>query len=207
MSSPLEYHIHVRHSIPASLALLAVLALPLAFVSASHAQINGAPASVTSQGFGGRAINVPQQASPQSGLVASLPTRALRSRRRTRLAPATDIININATISTRLPWCMASPFPTPSILAQLMRGTPRTRMPATTTPIIRADPRSLIAADRAPHLTSRRSAALPGLTLFRMPMSPPLIRNRRKSRPCSCSRMAASWSSETTRSSDRRSSI
>jgi hypothetical protein len=59
MSSPLEYHIHVRHSIPASLALLAVLALPLAFVSASHAQINGAPASVTSQGFGGRAINGP----------------------------------------------------------------------------------------------------------------------------------------------------
>jgi len=56
MTFSLEYHIPVRHSIPASLALLA---LPLAFVSASHAQINGAPASVTSQGFGGRAINGP----------------------------------------------------------------------------------------------------------------------------------------------------
>jgi hypothetical protein len=59
MTSPLEYHIHVRHSIPASLALFALLALPLVFVSTSHAQINGAPASVTSPGFGGRAINGP----------------------------------------------------------------------------------------------------------------------------------------------------
>jgi hypothetical protein len=59
MSSPLEYHIHVRLSISASFALLAVLALPLFFVSTSHAQINGAPASVTSQGFGGRAVNGP----------------------------------------------------------------------------------------------------------------------------------------------------
>jgi hypothetical protein len=59
MTSPLEYHIHVRHSILASLALFALLALPLVFVSTSHAQINGAPASVTSPGFGGRAINGP----------------------------------------------------------------------------------------------------------------------------------------------------
>ena len=29
MTSPLEYHISVRHSIPASLALFALLALPL----------------------------------------------------------------------------------------------------------------------------------------------------------------------------------
>jgi hypothetical protein len=59
MTSRLEYHIHVRHSIPASLALFALLALPLVFVSTSQAQINGAPASVTSTGFGGRAINGP----------------------------------------------------------------------------------------------------------------------------------------------------
>jgi hypothetical protein len=59
MTSPLEYHIHVRHSIPAALALFALLALPLVFVSTSPAQINGAPASVTSPGFAGRAINGP----------------------------------------------------------------------------------------------------------------------------------------------------
>jgi len=57
MTSSLEYHISVRHSIPASLALFSLLALPLILVPASHAQINGVPASVTSPGFGGRAIN------------------------------------------------------------------------------------------------------------------------------------------------------
>jgi hypothetical protein len=62
MTSSLEYHIPVRHSIPASLALSGLLALPLIFVSSifvstSHAQINGAPASVTSPGFGGRPVN------------------------------------------------------------------------------------------------------------------------------------------------------
>jgi hypothetical protein len=68
----LEYHISVRYSIPASLARFGLLTLPLIFVltifisailvstilvSASHAQINGAPASVTSPGFGGRPVN------------------------------------------------------------------------------------------------------------------------------------------------------
>jgi hypothetical protein len=57
MTSPLEYHISVRHSIPASLALSTLLALTLFLVSTSHAQINGAPSSVTSPGFGGRAVN------------------------------------------------------------------------------------------------------------------------------------------------------
>ena len=57
MTSSLEYHISVRHSIPASLALLSLLTLPLFLVSTSHAQINGAPSSVTSPGFGGRAVN------------------------------------------------------------------------------------------------------------------------------------------------------
>ena len=55
--SPLEYHVSVRHSFPASVALFSLLALPLVLVSTSNAQINGAPASVTSPGFGGRAIN------------------------------------------------------------------------------------------------------------------------------------------------------
>lgn len=46
----------MRHSIPASVALFGVLILPV-LVSPGSAQINGAPASVTSPGFGGRAIN------------------------------------------------------------------------------------------------------------------------------------------------------
>jgi hypothetical protein len=62
MSSSLEYHISVRHFIPASLALFSLLALLLIFVSTifvstSHAQVNGTPASVTSPGFGGRPVN------------------------------------------------------------------------------------------------------------------------------------------------------
>ena len=62
MSSSLEYHISVRHFIPASLALSSLLALLLIFVSTifvstSHAQVNGTPASVTSPGFGGRPVN------------------------------------------------------------------------------------------------------------------------------------------------------
>lgn len=57
MSSSSEYHISVRHSIPATVAFLSLLALPAVFVSTGHAQINGTPASVTSPGFGGRPIN------------------------------------------------------------------------------------------------------------------------------------------------------
>jgi len=57
MSSQLEYHVYVRHSIPASVALFSLLALPLVLVANSRAQVNGAPSSVTSPGFGGRAVN------------------------------------------------------------------------------------------------------------------------------------------------------
>ena len=57
MTSPLEYHVSVRRLIPASVALSSLLALPLVFVSNSPAQINGTPSSVTSPGFGGRAVN------------------------------------------------------------------------------------------------------------------------------------------------------
>jgi hypothetical protein len=57
MTSSLEYHISVRHLTPFPLARLSLLVLPLILVPISRAQINGAPASVTSPGFGGRAVN------------------------------------------------------------------------------------------------------------------------------------------------------
>jgi hypothetical protein len=57
MTFRLEYHIFVRHSIPVAVALSALLALPVILVSSSRAQINGVPSSVTSPGFGGRAVN------------------------------------------------------------------------------------------------------------------------------------------------------
>jgi hypothetical protein len=57
MTSDLEYDVRVRYSVPATVAAFAVLAFCIGAVSISHAQINGAPASVTSQGFGGRVIN------------------------------------------------------------------------------------------------------------------------------------------------------
>jgi hypothetical protein len=59
MTSRVEYHTGVRHSVPASVALFSLLALPGIFVCKLSAQINGAPPSVTSPGFGGRAINGP----------------------------------------------------------------------------------------------------------------------------------------------------
>lgn len=61
MTSSLEYHSFVKHSvqrsIPASLAFFGMLLLPVLLISSSPAQINGAPPSVTSPGFGGHAIN------------------------------------------------------------------------------------------------------------------------------------------------------
>lgn len=59
MPSKLEYDGSVQRSIPATVAAFALLALPAFFVANSQAQVNGAPASVTSPGFGGRAINGP----------------------------------------------------------------------------------------------------------------------------------------------------
>jgi hypothetical protein len=56
-----EYHKLVKRCIPAPVAVFGLLFLPAllsAFLaSSSQAQIKGAPASVTSPGFGGRAIN------------------------------------------------------------------------------------------------------------------------------------------------------
>jgi len=60
MTSALEYHVGVRGSVPASVALFSLLALPVVLVSSASAQINGAPTSVTSPGFGGRAVNAPR---------------------------------------------------------------------------------------------------------------------------------------------------
>lgn len=48
MTSSLGYHVSVRHSIPASVALFALIALPAVFVSSSHAQINGTSSPATS---------------------------------------------------------------------------------------------------------------------------------------------------------------
>jgi len=59
MTFPLEYHVGVRHSVLAPVALFSLLALPVILVCSSSAQINGAPTSVTSPGFGGRAVNGP----------------------------------------------------------------------------------------------------------------------------------------------------
>jgi hypothetical protein len=61
----LEYHIFVRHSIPAPVVFLSLLVLPVALVASVRAQINGAPAS----GFGGRTANPP----------ASVPSRGPNS--------------------------------------------------------------------------------------------------------------------------------
>jgi hypothetical protein len=56
MASHLEYHRFVRRFIPSSVAFLALLAAPV-LASCAFAQINGAPSSVTSPGFGGRSFN------------------------------------------------------------------------------------------------------------------------------------------------------
>ena len=58
MTSLLEYHVSVRPSISALVLALSLVAMPF-LASGSHAQINGAPTSVTSPGFGGRAVNGP----------------------------------------------------------------------------------------------------------------------------------------------------
>ncbi len=47
----------MRHSIPLSVALFSLLAVPVVLVPNSQAQINGVPSSVTSPGFGGRPVN------------------------------------------------------------------------------------------------------------------------------------------------------
>src|SRR5215469_973613 len=55
MTFPVEYYVLMRRYLSASLALFGLLAL--LFVSGSQAQVHGVPSSVTSTGFGGRAVN------------------------------------------------------------------------------------------------------------------------------------------------------
>jgi hypothetical protein len=61
MAFPLDYHMFMRRSIASStlFVALALLFSPAILSSTGKAQTNGVPASVTSPGFGGRAINGP----------------------------------------------------------------------------------------------------------------------------------------------------
>ena len=134
MTSSLEYHISVRHSIPASLALLSLLALPLFFVSTSHAQINGAPASVTSPGFGGRAVNgtAPERHFTRPSRLRSQPRRHLLHERASRNGDGHH--HRHHVDYTVLPWSTPCLFPTPSISAQPTNndanaGRPRRELP------------------------------------------------------------------------------
>jgi hypothetical protein len=52
-----EYHLPMRRFLARPMLFLAVLALPTLLITAAHGQINGVPSSVTSPGFGGRAVN------------------------------------------------------------------------------------------------------------------------------------------------------
>jgi hypothetical protein len=52
-----EYHRRMRPVISAPVAAFTFIAISLLLAPSAHAQINGAPASVTSPGFGGHAIN------------------------------------------------------------------------------------------------------------------------------------------------------
>ena len=57
MTFRLEYYVSVKRSLSASVLAFGVIAASLGFAPQSRAQINGAPASVTSPGFGGRSVN------------------------------------------------------------------------------------------------------------------------------------------------------
>jgi hypothetical protein len=57
MSCKSEYHSFVRRQFSASILLGSLIAAVFVICGDSHAQINGAPPSVTSPGFGGRPIN------------------------------------------------------------------------------------------------------------------------------------------------------
>ena len=57
MTDALEYHTCVRPSFPASFLSLSLIVMFGLLVATSQAQINGAPASVTSPGFGGHSVN------------------------------------------------------------------------------------------------------------------------------------------------------
>src|SRR5579872_6693159 len=54
-----EYHGCMQSRIPRPALLLTLFAAPVFLLATAHAQINGAPTSVTSPGFGGRPVNGP----------------------------------------------------------------------------------------------------------------------------------------------------
>jgi len=78
MSRVLEYHRRVRHSFSATVALFGALALCFVFTSQARAQINGAPSSVTSPGFGGRPVNGPPASVTSLGPRGYAPGDAVR---------------------------------------------------------------------------------------------------------------------------------
>ena len=59
MPRPMEYHVNVRSWFPVSTPLLSLFGIFLFSASISQAQINAPSSSVTSPGFGGRAVNGP----------------------------------------------------------------------------------------------------------------------------------------------------
>src|ERR1700722_3859534 len=67
MSPKLEYHLLVRRSIPAPVALFSLFAVLLLLAVVSAAQVNAPPSSVTSPGFGGRPVNGPPASVPSVG--------------------------------------------------------------------------------------------------------------------------------------------
>ena len=87
MLCPVEYHNSVRPSFAASIAVLSLFAAPLFLSPRAQAQINGTPSSVTSPGFGGRAVNGP----PAS--VTSLGPRGFSSN--SRVSFSTTVPNLH----------------------------------------------------------------------------------------------------------------
>src|SRR5215467_5533397 len=78
MDCQLEYHRGVRQPISAVVAGFATLALCMMFSLTTLAQVNGAPASVTSPGFGGRAVNGPPASVTSLGPRGFAPGNAVR---------------------------------------------------------------------------------------------------------------------------------
>jgi hypothetical protein len=66
MPTPLEYHYPVRRSILASVAAFSLFS----GISLARAQINGAPASVTSQNFGGHSTNASSINAPRASVTS-----------------------------------------------------------------------------------------------------------------------------------------
>jgi hypothetical protein len=87
MPTPLEYHYLVRRSILASVAALSLLVG--ISTSRAHAQINGAPASVTSPGFGGHSTNAPPTNAPRAS-VTSLGPNGYAPNSRATFSASTD---------------------------------------------------------------------------------------------------------------------